>query len=62
VVALDQTVVVPYGTFTGCLQTEERSPLSPDSAEWKFYAPDIGLVLEVDIDSGERLELIRIKK
>ncbi len=61
VVSLSETVVVPAGTFTNCIMTEEWTPLEPDdSLEYKYYAPGIGMVLEVDPESGERLELIQI--
>ncbi len=61
VVSTNETVTVPAGTFTGCLQTEEWTPLEPDSRERKFYAPGIGLVKEVKVDSDEPpLELIEI--
>jgi len=62
VVSTSETVTVPYGTFTNCLQTEEWSPLSPGNFEWKYYAKGVGLVLEFDPSDGERLELVRIKK
>ena len=60
VLALDQTVDVPYGSFDGCAQTGDFSPLEPGTLEHKYYAPGIGLVLEVDPDSGERLELVDV--
>jgi len=60
VISLNETVVVPYGTYHNCLQTLEWSPLEPGNVEYKYYAPGIGLVLEVDPDSGERLELVDI--
>lgn len=60
VVALDVEVTVPAGTFPGCLQTEEWAPLSPGNIEYKFYAPGVGLVLELDPRSGKALELIEI--
>jgi hypothetical protein len=61
VVSLNETVVVPAGTFTNCLQTMEWTPLEPgDSLEYKYYAPGIGMVLEVDPATGERLELVQI--
>lgn len=40
-----------------CVVTEDFTPLSPGSVEHKYYAPGVGLILEVS-DSGERLELI----
>lgn len=43
-----------------CLITEDFSPLSPDAIENKYYAPGVGMILEVKPDTGERLELIQI--
>lgn len=57
VVALDQTVVVPYDTLTGCVQIEEWNDLDGDPHENKYYAPSVGVVLEVD-GGGGRLELV----
>lgn len=61
VAALDETVVVPFGGFTDCLRTEEFTPLSPDGLEYKYYAAGVGLLLELDPQSGERTELISIE-
>ena len=58
VLSLDETVSVPLGTFSACLQTEDFTPLEPGHVEHKYYAPGIGLVLEVDVENGERLELV----
>ncbi len=60
VLSTGETVVVPAGTFANCVRIEEWTPLSPGPTEWKYYAPGIGLVLEVDPDSGQRLELVQI--
>jgi len=60
VLALSESVTVPYGSFDNCLQTGEFTPVEPDAYEHKFYAPGIGLVLEVDPESGERVELVSI--
>lgn len=57
IVALDQSVTVPFGVFANCLQTREFTLLDPDVNEYKYYAPGIGLVLEVDIRTGTRVEL-----
>ena len=59
--SLSDTVTVPAGTFTNCLKTPETTPLEPDLHEAKWYAPGVGNVLTQDLDSGERLELIRIE-
>ena len=58
VLATNQTVTIGLGTFTGCLKTADFSPLEPDALEYKYYAPGIGLILEEDQETGERLELV----
>lgn len=60
VLALDANVQVLYGSFQNCLHTEDYTPLEPDALEHKFYAAGIGLILEVDLEDGERLELVSI--
>ncbi len=46
------------GNYTNCVQTEDFTPLEPDGIEHKYYAPGIGLVLEIKPDDGERLDLV----
>jgi hypothetical protein len=58
VLSLTEAVEVPAGSFPTCLQTADFTPLEPDALEHKFYAPGVGLVLEVDVESGDRVELI----
>lgn len=41
-----------------CLVTRDFSPLDPESEENKYYAPNIGLILEIDVESQNRVELI----
>ncbi|MBT8441492.1 MAG: hypothetical protein KJO76_03820, partial [Gammaproteobacteria bacterium] len=41
-----------------CLVTRDFSPLDPEANENKYYAPGIGLVLEIDLNTGDRVELI----
>ncbi len=41
-----------------CLVTKDFSPLEPDAEENKYYLPGIGLIVEIDLESGERVELI----
>jgi hypothetical protein len=62
VVSLSESVSVPYGSFDNCLKTKEWTPLEPDVVENKYYAPGIGVVLEVMVEGGsDRLELIEIQ-
>jgi hypothetical protein len=60
ILATDEMVDVPWGTFSACLKTADTTPLEPDAYEEKFYAPGIGVVLEVD---GEdvRTELVDVQ-
>lgn len=44
-----------------CVVTRDFTPLEPDVRERKFYAPGIGSILEVNPDTGERLELVEIR-
>ena len=60
VLAIDETVKVLFGTFQNCLKTIEFAALEPDVFEWKFYAPKVGLVLVVDLETGDRLELVDV--
>jgi hypothetical protein len=61
-VSLTQTVTVPAGTFHNCLKSRETTPLETNLLEYKFYAPDVGNVLTVDARTGERVELLRIRR
>ena len=38
-----------------CLLTEDTTPLEPDVLEHKYYAPDVGFILEIKPTTGERL-------
>lgn len=54
VVATDVTVELPDGTvYQDCLQTLDWAPLEPAALEHKYYAPGVGLVLEVPLDAEE---------
>ena len=41
----------------GCLQFEEWTPIEPGEIEYKFYQAGIGMVQEVNPDTGETAEL-----
>ena len=60
--SLTQTVHVPAGTFHNCLKSKETTPLEPDLLEYKYYAPGVGNVLTVDAKTGDREELVRIRR
>jgi hypothetical protein len=57
--SLNATETAPGASCAGnCLMTTDFTPLEPDVAENKFYAPGIGLIAEVDPDTGDRVELV----
>ena len=60
VVALDESVEVPAGSFTGCLKTRERNALEQGSVEYKYYCRDVGTVLGTDASGGQRDELQQV--
>ena len=51
---------VPYGRFSGLLQTAEWMPRAPRNHEFKYYMKGIGVVLEVDESEHERIELVSV--
>jgi hypothetical protein len=54
VVGVDQEVTIGLGGFDGVLKTLDTTALEPDLAEFKYYAPGVGQVLEEDLgDEGE---------
>jgi hypothetical protein len=60
VLSLEASETVPYGSFGDCLKTEDFTPLSPDAVEHKYFAPGIGEILAVNLETGEREELIGV--
>jgi hypothetical protein len=57
VASLDESVVVPAGSYTGCLKTRERNALESGSTEFKYYCEGVGTVLETDASGDQRDEL-----
>ena len=54
IIAIDESVTVPYGTLTGCVRTKEWSMLESGS-EKKWYAKGIGFVREEAPDGNSVL-------
>jgi len=58
IVAMGVQVELDDGTtYDNCLKTLEWSALAPDDREYKFYAPDVGLIKEAVVDVDEKSEL-----
>ena len=62
VLSLNSTAEANKVVYTGCLETKDFSPLAPDVVENKFFAPGVGQVLTIDVETGEREELLDIIK
>jgi biotin carboxyl carrier protein len=58
--SVHETVTVRAGTFHNCLRSQETTPLETDLLEHKLYAPGVGNVLTIDVNTGDRVELIQI--
>lgn len=53
------TEASPGGSCHGtCLMTTDSTPLEPDVQETKFYLPGLGLIVEIDVETGDRVELV----
>ena len=58
--SLTGSATVPAASCArSCAVIREFTPLEPDANELKYYAPNIGRILSVDLRTGERLELVR---
>ncbi len=61
VLALGESITVPYGTFQGCLRTKDWTDLEPDVVENKTFCSGVGQVLAVTVQGGnEREELTAV--
>lgn len=49
IVSLNETCKTPAGTFSKCLKVKEGSAIDLLAKEYKYYAPDIGLVRDEDL-------------
>ncbi|MGE0193129.1 MAG: hypothetical protein AB7T63_13930 [Planctomycetota bacterium] len=59
VISTSVTVMLAGGaTYMNCLQSQEWNPLEPDSDEYKYFAPGVGLVKETGLDGSEPIERV----
>ncbi len=49
IVSIDETCETPAGTFSKCLKVKEGSAIKLLETEYKYYAPDIGMVADEDL-------------
>jgi|CXWL01.1.fsa_nt_gi hypothetical protein len=61
VLSITESATVPAASCDGtCLVTKDFLPLDPGHVENKHYAPGVGLILEVNPDTEERVELVSV--
>jgi hypothetical protein len=60
VLATDESVTVPAGTYDHCLKTHDYTPLEPALNEEKYYCPGVGVALEVNVPTAGRTELMSV--
>jgi hypothetical protein len=58
VLSVDELVEAPVGAWSGALLTRDTTPLEPDVAELKFYAPGVGPVLVLQTSGGSSREAL----
>jgi len=62
VLSLEESTSVPAAFCVNtCLVTKDFLPLDPGHIENKYYALGIGLILEINPDTGEQVELVSIE-
>jgi len=63
VLLMNNLVEVKAGQYKGALVTMDTSRIEPDSVEFKFYAPNVGPLLALDVSGGAaREELVKVDK
>jgi hypothetical protein len=61
VISRTKSIKVQYGSFTNVLLTRETTPLDPRNIGNKYYAPNVGLIVDTAKKGGkERFELVSI--
>ena len=60
---LDGSATVPAAACNGdCLVTKNFTPIEPGKVDTKYYARGIGVILSIKPETGQRTELIRIRR
>jgi hypothetical protein len=58
VLSVSEQVEVPTGRYTDALLTRDSTPLEPEISELKFYAPDVGPVMALQVSGGTSREVL----
>lgn len=61
IVSLAGSATTPVASCAStCLVTEETTALEPDALENKFYRAGVGFILQINVGTGERSELVQV--
>jgi hypothetical protein len=60
VLSVDGGLTVPVGSFDRVVKTLDFSNLESNAKEHKFYAPGIGLIQELDLNTNEQMVLTKM--
>lgn len=60
VLSATEKTVVPAGSFENVVQTEDWTRLEPALREHKFYAPGVGLIKGVNLQTGVEITLLEM--
>jgi hypothetical protein len=58
VLSVSEQVEGPTGRYTDALLTRDSTPLEPEISELKFYAPDVGPVMALQVSGGTSREVL----
>jgi hypothetical protein len=61
VISLTGSANVPAASCNDCLITKDFSPIEPGAFAHKYYKPGVGSILEVNLETGDRVELVEIR-
>jgi hypothetical protein len=62
VLSTDASADVPFGRFTGLLETKDFTRLEPKADEHKYYKRGVGVVLEVSLYEKDETELVSMDR
>lgn len=54
----DEATASGFECNNNCLENLEYTPIEPDGQEKKYYIPGVGLILEIELEDGARVELV----
>jgi hypothetical protein len=62
VLSVERRMRVPFGSVKHVLLTEDSTPLEPNATERKYYARNVGSLLEVAVSGKARAELVSFER